>query len=69
MDPLSRRLPVQVTPAAVLAAGVAMRLAIFGFTGIPGLLAKRPELAPPTTSFRSRESRFWVRMVTSLKPD
>lgn len=53
MDRLSRRLPQLASPATVIAAGVVFRLAVFAFTDLPEILAKRPELAPPTTSFRS----------------
>lgn len=53
-DRLYRRLSALASPKAIVAAGVALRLATFAFTELPEALAKRPELAPPTTSFRSR---------------
>ena len=57
MDRLSRRLHTLASPMGVISAGVVLRLAAFAFTAIPEVLAKRPELAPPTTSFRSCRSR------------
>jgi len=39
----------------IFAIAAALRLAIFAFTSVPGLLEARPELSTPITSFRSRE--------------
>ena len=60
MEHLTRGLPALASPQVIVAAGVALRLAAFALTEIPAALAKRPELAPPTTSFRSRMSLFQV---------